>query len=57
MYLLTILLITVVAVYIFFMGNIFSVNIENSQELPAVLINPDSLISKIFWIYPTAFLQ
>lgn len=55
MYLLTILLITVVAVYIFFMGNIFSVNIENSQELPAVLINPDSLISKIFWIYPTAF--
>lgn len=56
LYLSTALLIIIVAVLLFFSGNTFSINIENSQELPNITINPDSILSRLAWVYPPAFL-
>jgi ABC-2 type transport system permease protein len=56
LYLSTALLIIIVAVLLFFSGNTFSINIENSQELPDITINPDSILSRLAWVYPPAFL-
>ncbi|MGI6477209.1 MAG: hypothetical protein ACOX1K_05830 [Defluviitoga tunisiensis] len=45
----------IVAVLLFFSGNTFSINIENSQELPDITINPEGILSRLAWVYPPAF--
>ena len=55
LYLSTALFMIVIAVLLFFSGNTFSINIENNQELPNITINPDSILSRLAWVYPPAF--
>ncbi len=56
LYLFTALFMIIVAVLLFFSGNSFSINIENSQELPDITINPEGILSRLAWVYPPAFL-
>lgn len=55
LYLSTALFMIIVAVLLFFSGNTFSINIENSQELPDITINPEGILSRLAWVYPPAF--
>ncbi len=55
LYLFTALFMIIVAVLLFFSGNSFSINIENSQELPDITINPEGILSRLAWVYPPAF--
>lgn len=56
LYLSTIFLMVIFGLYLFLSGSNFSINMQNSNEIPNISINSDSTITKLARIYPPAFL-
>lgn len=56
LYIITSLLMVLGLIYIFSSNDIFFIVAKNPQDMPDIYINPESIFSRLTWIYPPAFL-